>query len=291
VYSKLNSISSESFPLQGNPNLNPQISVNYEVGGKHQFLPIAAANLTFFVRDVYDYPSATRVDPIGGSDISSYFIYLNGHYSRSKGFEVEVEKRRSSHWAGKLTFTYQQTRGKSSDPNEDRALQEVGGSNETRLSEEFVTWNRPLKLSGNFDVRWDDKAPQHWAVLDKVGINVYAQAESGRTYTPIAAGSGDPVGLPNSLNAPAQFTVDLKLNRWFRVGDRRFDLSVAGTNIFNNDAINVVDPFSGQGVSWGDGHYDPRYFTGFNNFTKVGSVDNPSNYGSSMWRAQLDVDF
>jgi len=32
VYSKLNSISSESFPLQGNPNLNPQISVNYEVG-------------------------------------------------------------------------------------------------------------------------------------------------------------------------------------------------------------------------------------------------------------------
>src|SRR6185369_17919333 len=87
VYSKLNSISSESFPLQGNPNLNPQVSVNYEVGGKHQFLPTAAANLTFFVRDVYDYPSASRVDPIGGSDISSYFIYLNGHYSRSKGFE------------------------------------------------------------------------------------------------------------------------------------------------------------------------------------------------------------
>jgi outer membrane receptor protein involved in Fe transport len=291
VYSKLNSISSESFPLQGNPNLNPQISVNYEVGGKHQFLPTAAANLTFFVRDVYDYPSATRVDPINGSDISSYFIYLNGHYSRSKGFEVEMEKRRSNHWAGKLTFTYQQTRGKSSDPNEDRALQEVGGSSETRLSEEFVTWNRPLKLTGNFDVRWDDKAPQHWAVLDKVGINVYAQAESGRTYTPIAAGSGDPVGLPNSLNAPTQVTIDLKVNRWFRLGDRRFDVSVAGTNIFSNYAINVVDPFSGRGVSWGDGQYDPRYFTGFNNFSKVSSVDNPSNYGSSMWRAQLDVDF
>ena len=66
VYSKLNSISSESFPLQGNPNLNPQVSVNYEVGAKHQFLPTAAANLTFFVKDVYDYPSATRVDPLSG---------------------------------------------------------------------------------------------------------------------------------------------------------------------------------------------------------------------------------
>jgi outer membrane receptor protein involved in Fe transport len=291
VYSKLNSISSESFPLQGNPNLNPQVSVNYEVGGKHQFLPTAAANITFFVRDVYDYPSATLVNPINGSDISSYFIYLNGHYSRSKGFEIEMEKRRSNHWSGKLTYSYQQTRGKSSDPNEDRALQEVGGTNEQPLAEEFVTWNRPMKLTGSFDVRWDDKAPRHWGVLEKVGINVYAQAESGRTYTPIAAGSGDPVGLPNSNNAPAQVTVDLKVNRWFRLGDRRFDVSVAGTNIFNNNSINVVDPFTGLGLSWGDGKYDPRYFTNFNNFTKVSTVDNPSNYGSSLWRAQLDVDF
>ena len=290
VYSKLNSISSESFPLQGNPNLNPQISVNYEVGGKHQFLPTAAANVTFFVRDVYDYPAATRVDPLTGSDISSYFIYLNGHYARSKGFEVEVEKRRSNHWAGKLSYSYQQTRGKSSDPNEERALQEIGGSNETRLSEEFVRWNRPSKFSASFDVRWDDKAPQHWGVLQHVGINVYAQAQSGRTFTPIAAGSGDPVGLPNSRNAPSQFTVDLKINRWFKLGDRRFDFSVVGTNIFNNNSINVVDPFSGLGASWGDGVVDPRYFTGFNEFTNTSSVANPSNYGHGMWRAQLDVD-
>ena len=290
VYSKLNSISSESFPLQGNPNLNPQISVNYEVGGKHQFLPTAAANVTFFVRDVYDYPSATRVDPINGSDISSYFIYLNGHYSRSKGFEVELEKRRSNHWSGKFTYSYQQTRGKSSDPNEDRALQEVGGANEQRLSEEFVRWNRPMKFTANFDARWDDKAPQHWGVLQKVGVNIYAQAESGRTYTPIAAGSRDAVGLPNSLNAPAQFTVDLKVNRWFNIGTRRFDISFAGTNVFNNYAISVVDPFSGRGLSWGDGQYDPRYFTGFNDFTRVSTVDNPSNYGGTQWRMQLDVD-
>jgi len=143
----------------------------------------------------------------------------------------------------------------------------------------------------NFDVRWDDKAPQHWGVLQKVGINLYAQAESGRTFTPIAAGSGDPVGLPNSRNAPAQFTVDLKINRWFKLGTQRYDLSISGSNIFNNYALNVVDPYSGLGPSWGDGQYDPRYFTGFNDFTRVSSVDNPSNYGNGMWKAQLDVDF
>ncbi len=289
VYSKLNSISSESFPLQGNPNLNPQVSVNYEVGGKHQFTPVSAANVTFFVRDVYDYPSATRVDPLSGTNLESYFIYLNGHYARSKGFEVELERRRQNHWAGKLSYSYQQTRGKSSDPNEDRALQEIGGSNETRLSEEFVRWNRPMKFTGSFDIRWDEKAPRHWGILRRTGINLFAQAQSGRTYTPVSLLTRQVSALPNSGNAPTQFTLDLKLNRYFKVGTRRFDLSVQGTNVFKNLAINQVDPLTGQGPVWGDGVYDPRFFS-VNNFSRVSSVDNPSNYGGTQWRAQLDVD-
>jgi hypothetical protein len=290
VYSKLNSISSESFPLQGNPNLNPQVSVNYEVGAKHQFTPRAAANVTFFVRDVYDYPAATRVDRLTGETIESYFIYLNGHYSRSKGFEVELERRRSNHWAGKVSYSYQQTRGKSSDPNEDRALQEVGGSNEQRLSEEFVRWNRPSKLTANFDVRWDDKAPRHWGILRRTGLNLFLQAQSGRTYTPVSRITGDVEALPNSGNAPAQVTLDLKLNRWFKIGDRRFDISVLGTNVFRNLAINRIDPVTGRGLVWGEGQWDPRDFTGFNNYGRVSSIDNPSNYGGAQWRAQLDVD-
>ncbi len=290
VYSKLNSISSESFPLQGNPNLNPQVSVNYEVGGKHQFMATTAANVTFFVRDVYDYPSATRVDPLSGTNLESYFIYLNGHYARSKGFEVELEKRRSNHWAGKVSYSYQQTRGKSSDPNEERALQEVGGSSETRLSEEFVRWNRPSKLTASFDVRWDEKAPRHWGIVRRTGLNLFIQAQSGRTYTPILAGSSDPAGLPNSSNAPMQVTCDFKVNRWFKLGTRRFDVSVQGTNIFGNRSINRVDPFTGLGLVWGDGVNDSRLFSGLNNFARLSGVDNPSNYGGTQWRAQLDVD-
>ena len=290
VYSKLNSISSESFPLQGNPNLNPQVSVNYEVGGKHQFTPVAAANVTFFVRDVYDYPAATRVDPLSGTNLESYFIYLNGHYARSKGFEIEAERRRQNHWAGKLSYSYQQTRGKSSDPNEDRALQEIGGSNETRLSEEFVRWNRPSKLTGSFDIRWDEKAPRHWGILRRTGINVFMQAQSGRTYTPVSLATRQVSALPNSGNASTQFTVDLKMNRYFKVGTRRFDLSVQGTNVFRNLSINRVDPLNGLGIVWGDGVFDPRYFTGFNNFSRVSGIDNPSNFGGTQWRAQLDVD-
>ena len=292
VYSKLNSISSESFPLQGNPNLNPQISVNYEVGAKHQFLPIAAVNMTFFVRDVYDYPSATRVDPLTGTNIQSYFIYLNGHFSRSKGIEIEIEKRRSHHWSARASYSYQQTKGKSSNPNEERALQEIGGASETRLSEVFVAWNRPHKLTGNFDVRFEDDVPRHFGWMRHAGFNMFVQGQSGRAYTPYDLANQNPIGLPYSLNAPFQVTTDVKMNRWFRLMNRRFDVSLQGTNIFSNALIYRVDRVTGHGYVWGQGQFDPANVHGLNEFVKTGTVDDPSNFGSgAQWRLQLDVDF
>ena len=292
VYSKLNSVSSESFPLQGNPDLNPQISVNYEVGAKHQFLPTAAANLTFFVRDVYDYPSATRVDPLTGTNIQSYFIYLNGHFSRSKGFEVEAEKRRSNYWSAKATYSYQQTKGKSSNPNEDRAIQEIGGSSDVRLSEVYVSWNRPHKVTGDFDVRFDDTAPQALSWLRRSGINLFVHGESGRAYTPYDLADQNPIGLPYSKNAPFQITTDLKLNHWFKAMGARFDASLQGTNIFNNRVVYRVDPVTGGGYVWGVGRFDPNHVHSLDDYVRVGTADDPSNYGpGTEWRLQLDVDF
>lgn len=293
VYSKLNSISSESFPLQGNPNLNPQISVNYEVGAKHQFHPKAAANVSFFVKDVYDYPASTRIDPVAGTNLSSYFIYLNGHFSRSKGFEIEVEKQVSNHWSGKLSYSYQQTKGKSSDPNEDRVLQEIGGSNETRLSEVFVRWNRPHKISGSFDLRFDKETPAALKFMKQTGLNMFVQGQSGRAYTPYDRTGDFAVGEPNSANAPVQITTDMRLNRWFKVGTRRFDISLQGVNIFSNRLIYRVDPITGRGYVWGQGSFDPDYVTRtLNDYVLVSSIGDPSNYGSgAQWRMTLDVDF
>jgi hypothetical protein len=142
VYSKINSVSSESFPLLGNLNLNPQVSINYEVGGRNQFSTVAAANATFFMKDIYDYPVSTLFTRTQGADLVPVLVYLNGHYARSLGFEVELEKRRgNSYWSGKVSYTYQQTRGKSSNPNEAKVAQQGDFSAaETRLSETYVSW-------------------------------------------------------------------------------------------------------------------------------------------------------
>ena len=292
VYSKLASISSESFPLLGNPDLNPQVSVNYEVGAKHQFLPTTAINVTFFQKDIYDYPSATTFKRSQGASLVDIFVYLNGHFARSKGFEIEIEKRRSSYWSGKLIYTFQQTKGKSSDPNEQRVVQETGGdAAETRLSETFVSWNRPHKLTLGLDVRFDERAPERLAWLKRTGLNVYVQGQSGRAYTPINLYSTQ-AATPYSKNAPFQITTDMRLNHWFNLGGRRLDLSLAGLNVFNNYLIYRVDAVTGKGRVWGQGSYDPVLFPRVNDYTYISQILDPSNYGpGAQYRLSLDYDF
>jgi outer membrane receptor protein involved in Fe transport len=290
VYSKLTSVSSEAFPLLGNPNLNPQVSVNYEVGAKHQFLGNAAINATFFVKDVYDYPTATTFRRTQGTSLVDIFVYLNGHFARAKGFEIELEKRRSNHWSGKLAYTFQQTKGKSSDPNEQKIVQSGGGdAGETRLSEAFVSWNRPHKLTASLDVRFEDDAP--WGFMKYMGFNVFLIGQSGRAYTPITLLSTQSAE-PYSSNAPFQATTDFRVNRRFQLAGRRFDIAASVTNLFNELIINRVDQVTGRGRVWGVGEYDPTLFPEVNDFTRISRVDDPSNYGPGReWRFSLDYDF
>jgi hypothetical protein len=244
------------------------------------------------VKDIYDYPTATTFRRTQGASLVDIFVYLNGHFARAKGFEIEVEKRRSNFWSGKLSYTFQQTKGKSSDPNEQKIVQSGGGdASETRLSETFVRWNRPHKLTGSLDVRFNEDAPLGF--LNHTGFNLFVIGQSGRAYTPetiLSTQSAEPF----SNNAPFQMSTDLRINRRFFVAGRKFDIGAAVTNLFNEHRINRVDNVTGRGRVWGEGEYDPLLFpeVAGNEFIRVGQVNDPSNYGPGReWRFSLDYDF
>jgi hypothetical protein len=293
VYAKLSSISSESFPLLGNVNLNPEISVNYEVGGKNQFRPNAGVNATFFVKDIYDYPVSTLFTRTQGTNLVPILVYLNGHFARSKGFELEVEKRPGGGWwSGRISYTYSQTRGKSSDPNEAKVAQlNEFNAAETRLSETFVRWNRPHKLTANYDLRFNETAPERASWLKHMGFNVYVEGTSGRAYTPTFGPTSTQTAEPFSSNAPFQVLTNLKVDRTWMFGGQKLQVSIAGLNLFGTRVINRVDTVTGKGRVWGQGQYDPNVYN-VDDYTKASEVDDPSNYGPPMtWRLIVDFDF
>jgi len=302
VYSKLTSVSSESFPILGNANLNPEISVQYEVGARHTFREDMAGNATFFWKDIYDYPTSVSFKRTQGTELVDVLIYQNQDYARARGFELEFEKRRRQYWQYRVSYGFSVASGKSSDPNAAKLVEESGGdAAETRLGEVFMFWNRPHRatLSVDFRVDRDAEAPKlfGWTMPRAWGVNLYAQGQSGRAYTPQTQ-LGQEAAKPYSKNAPFLVTFDLRFNKEIRLGgDQRVNFTVVGRNILNARVPRRIDPLTGRGYEDGQGLFSPVEMAKLpsdaaREYRLVAQLGNPSNYlEPSTWRVGFDYDF
>src|SRR5207237_5948167 len=97
--------------------------------------------------DTYGYPTLARSQRIQGTSLAPFSIYLNSDFSRSRGIELELEKRRARFFSGKLSYEYSTIRSKGSTPNQLKIVQDLGGdTREARVGEEVAYWHRPHQL-------------------------------------------------------------------------------------------------------------------------------------------------
>jgi outer membrane receptor protein involved in Fe transport len=259
IYSKLSSVSSELFPLIGNPNLNSEISVQYEIGARHQFTETVAANFTLFYKDIYDYPTSTSFEKPG---VGEMFIYRNMDYARSRGIEIEVKKKINRLWGGNLVYTYSVATGKSSDPNTLKLIQEQGGdvgTSEGSLAEEYLWWNRPHKINLTLQVRmpagekrrlWGLKVPENW------DATIQWLLQSGKPYTPTR--NDEEVGKRYSANGPRDDILDLKITKYLgkQVGQGiKSKIYLQVDNVFNRRTVRTIDAETGQVPEVGKGSH------------------------------------
>ncbi len=291
IYSKLTSVSSASFPVLGNANLNPEKSVQFEVGAEHVFKEGLAGKIALFQKDIYDYPTSVRFRRQEGTVISDFFVYLNSDFSRARGFEIEFEKVRKKYWRYKATYEYSVAKGKSSVPNQAKVVEEGGGdATEPPLSEGFLFWNRPHKFTCNVDFRVPatGERPRVFGITlpHDFGANLYTQIQSGRAYTPTDV-AGNATGRVFSKNGPVEMLVNLRLNQDFRLGQQRLGVSLVVENLLGWDLVRRLDPSTGEAPQEGQGQYvDPTQFD------QDAVLTNPANYGApTRWRLGVDYDF
>ncbi len=282
VYSKLSSVSAEDFPLIGNPNLNPEISVQYELGARHQFTQTVAADLTLFYKDIYDYPSSTSFSVLG---VGSFLIYRNVDFARSRGVEIEIKKKRSRYFSGSLSYTYSIATGKSSDPNEAKLIEEVGGSvgtYEPPLAEAFLWWNRPHKLNVYVDFRTPATGtpPSIFGLRlpSDFGCHVQWILQSGKAYTRYR--DTLQIGEINAENGPHDDIINVRMDKRFKVGRSGAKVFLEVKNLFNRRSVRRFDYETGKRYKLGEGSYawdrlDPQFME----YT-LASMNNPSNIGT-----------
>ena len=250
-------------PLFGQPNLDAERTVSYEVGVSHQLSDNVALSLTAYYRDITGYVGTRYFFPFVDGRYTGYTLYVNEDYANNKGFEFTIDMRPTKYFSGGLSYTYSVVKGSASSETE----QYPGTQESTQLY--YLDWDRThvFNASGTYMIP-EDEGPQIFgsAIFENMDFSLIMRASSGVPYTP----SGRDIGFveKNSLRNPGIYNIDFMIGKEFEFYDNlRFRLFAEILNL--TDHRNVLYVYGDTG--------DPE-------FTQVGGysaeyMQDPSNFG------------
>jgi len=264
IYAKLGKVSAKSsFQKFGNPNLNPETTVAYELGLKQKFTENDVFTLTAYYKDIFDYVTTVSFKGWGRFARKTFITYLNLDYSRARGIEVEYRKRAGQFLTGVFSASYSIATGKSSSPD-DAYLVARGQLQEKSIKENYLVWDRPWQISATINLHVaKGKGPRifGWKIPEDWNLNIRFFAESGRRYTPyIFIGyltTGRPeyridIDNPYSKVADYWMWVDVNFEKYFRWSGLNITFFVEVLNLFDRRNSNIINPVTGRAYEYGD---------------------------------------
>ena len=199
-------------PLFGQPSLDAERTITYEVGITHQFTDRIAMSLTAYYKDVTGMIGTQYYFPFVEGRYTGYTLFVNEDYANIKGFEINVDARTDKYFSGGLTYTFSVAKGSASSETE----QYPGTQESTLLYYLDFDKTHVLNASASFYIP-DDEGPELFGskVFDNMDLSLVVRASSGYPYTP----SGRDIGfvIKNSLRMPATYTIDLEIGKEFEI--------------------------------------------------------------------------
>jgi outer membrane receptor protein involved in Fe transport len=260
----------------GNPNLNPEVAISYELGYRSQITSNDAITISAFWVDNYDF--ILRV-PILVKDVTGREVQrtmaINSDYSRKRGIEVGYIRRIGTWFMGQVSGNFMVATGQSASASE--ALKEIlntGAAEDTR--EFFMPWDTRFDVKANALFKIDRKGGLFGAgFLNKCSFYVENVWRAGRRYTPYVLEGYEPItGRPIWVqdNRPEArwskigqnwFWLDFNFRKWYEYKKVKVAWTVEITNVLNNKNSAIINPVTGRAYSSGDDvpteWRDPRY--------------------------------
>ena len=259
---------SGAFPLVGNPDLEPEETVSYEVGVKHQFDDVTLLDVTGFYKDI---TGLTDTEKNFYSAVDAYDRYVNGDYGNVRGAELTLMRRPSNFWAVNLSYTYSLAKGKSSSTGQNYTYAWAGWI--IPKTESYLNWDQRHSANVDFDFR----IPQgegpllgDYPFLEGFGAHVTWTWGSGFPYS--ASGQGTAQPEINGERYPWTMNTDLRVNKRFWTGPISLDFFCEVRNLFDRRNIDTIID-----IAWYDADQDGD---GEPDHDPTGSQDNQTAYGT-----------
>lgn len=246
----------------GNPNLDFTKTIQYELGVQYSLARGYVLNLSGFYKDYYGLLNSVRetYGPIATD------VYDNVDYARTRGLEMELEKRYGNFFAGSFQYEYSWAFGKNSSESADYFARFY--RQEIPIQERPLDWDIRHQFTLNTDIRATKGRHPRFGILtlpDDWSLNCIWQFKTGKPFTPdarypglVLIGREKP--LPNSKRMPYYSTVDIRFDKNFQVWKMNYTVTLRVDNLFDNR--NIIDVYSNTGLPYTNQNENGQILTG-----------------------------
>ncbi len=235
----------------GNPKLEPQITITYEVGLQHQFNDDYSMDITAYYKNIYNYVSTKKV--VSAQEASVYWYeFISEDYGSARGIDLSITRRLINFISGQASYSLSWAQGNNSDV----VIQDFA----TNLREFPLDWDirHNMNLSLTFRIDKDEQFLIPFTAvilpLDNFTASLTYSYSSGAPYTPATTKGTLTLLEPNSKRKESTSNADLKLTKTFplsKEGSSAIRLVFTIENLFKKTNINNV--YSRTGSPYYDG--------------------------------------
>ena len=237
-----------------NTGLEPQRTTQYELGFRQRVAERAALTLSGFYKTQENLIALRQAD--GG--LTAYDYYTNQDFSTSQGAEIAFELRRTNNLALNANYTLAFAKATGSDSNTLATIAWRGDTFPNTISPADFDQRHTVNLTADYRFgAGEGPMVGNTRPFENFGINLIGQFGSGQRYTPLQrcgdfnvndSGSCDTTGNINSAVLPANYNLDLRLDRRFQLGfaESTMQLYLLVLNVLDTENVFAVYRETGQ---------------------------------------------
>ncbi len=207
----------------GNPDIGPEVTVQYEGGYKQAVSEDLGVDLTVFYKDIRDLLGVEFIEMYNGAE---YARLTNVDFGSVLGFTLAFDLRPRGLFGMTLDYTWQRAQGNSSDPRE-TATRAAAGEDP-----------RPRNIPLNWDQRHTLNLTANLARPEDFSAAAILRIGSGQPYTPNVIGGFGFGQEANSGRKPAGIVLDLRGEKTLRLGRAPLGAFVRIFNVFDTEYFN-----------------------------------------------------
>jgi outer membrane receptor protein involved in Fe transport len=227
----------------GNPTLEPQITVTYEVGLSHQLSDDYVLDMTAYYKNLYNYVSTMRVRKEDEESVS-WYEFISEDYGSARGIDVQLEKLLSNFNTWSIAYSLAWAQGN----NSATVIQDES----TSLREFPLDWDVRHNASINYTFRIG-RGEEFFVPftnfilpLDDFTANLNWSFVSGAPYTPQSM-EGSSLLDTNSKRMDPTNQANVRLTKGIQLpGGNSMRVFIDVENIFKAKNINRVYPRTGS---------------------------------------------